>query len=53
MAIIGFLVSVGSAFGYDWINTERVALIISGCVALSAYVLGEGIADSAKDRGNK
>ena len=45
MAIIGFCVAVGSAFGFPDMDSEGVMLIASGCAALSAYVVGEGIAD--------
>lgn len=49
MAVIGFLVAVGSAFGCPDIDSESVTLIASGCVALSAYILGEGIADTKRE----
>ncbi len=49
-AIIGFCIAVGSAFGVPEIDVESVALIVSGCAALSAYILGEGIADGAKKK---
>ena len=45
ISIIGFCVAVGSALGLPDIDSEGVALIASGCAALSAYVIGEGIAD--------
>lgn len=45
VAIIGFCVAVGSAFGFPEMDREGVLLIASGCAALSAYVVGEGIAD--------
>ena len=45
LAIIGFCVAVGSALGFPDMDSEGVALIASGCAALSAYVIGEGIAD--------
>lgn len=47
-AVIGFLVSVGTAFFAGEISEETVTLIASGCAALCAYILGEGIADSGK-----
>ena len=51
LALIGFGVAVGSAFGLPEMDLQRVALIASGCASLSAYVLGEGMADgSRKDK---
>ena len=49
-AAVGFLVAVGTAFGAEDISEETVTLIVSGCVALCAYIIGEGIADSGKGR---
>ena len=48
-AIIGFVTAVAAAFGAPEISEEACALIISGCAALAAYVIGEGIADSGKE----
>lgn len=45
-AIAGFCVSVGLAIFCPDMSEESVKLIISGCVALAAYILGEGIADA-------
>ena len=45
-AIAGFCVSVGLAVFCPDMGEESVKLIISGCVALAAYILGEGIADA-------
>lgn len=50
MALIGFIVAVASAFGCPEIDGESVALIASGCVAVCAYVLGEGMADASGKR---
>ena len=47
-AVIGFIISVGTAFGLPDIGEESVMLIVSGCAALCAYILGEGIADAGK-----
>jgi hypothetical protein len=45
-AIIGFGVSVSLALFCPNMEEESVQLIMSGCVALAAYILGEGIADA-------
>jgi len=47
-AIIGFITSIGAAFGLPDIGEESVMLIVSGCAALCAYILGAGIADAGK-----
>lgn len=52
VAIVGFCVAIGTAIGFPDIDGESVALIASGCTALAAYVIGEGIADVGKGRGN-
>ena len=49
-AAVGFFVAIGTAFGAEEISEETVTLIVSGCAALCAYVIGEGIADSGKGR---
>ena len=50
MSAIGFFVAIGSAFGAPYLDGERVTLIASGCAALSAYVIGEGIADASHSK---
>ena len=45
-AIVGFGVSVSLALFCPDMERESVQLIMSGCVALAAYILGEGIADA-------
>ncbi len=52
-AVIGFAIAVGSALGADELSTESVTLIVSGCAALCAYILGEGIADASKSTTDK
>jgi hypothetical protein len=47
-AIIGFITSVGTAIGLPDIGEESMMLIVAGCAALCAYILGEGIADAGK-----
>ena len=49
-AAVGFFVAIASAFGAKDISEESVTLIVSGCAALCAYIIGEGIADSGKGR---
>ena len=50
-AIVGFCVAIGTAIGFPDIDEESVTLIVSGCAALAAYIIGEGIADAGKGRG--
>lgn len=52
-AVIAFFVAIGSAIGFPEIDEESVTLIVSGCAALAAYIIGEGIADSGKGKGNQ
>ena len=52
-ALVGFFVAVGTAIGFPDIDEESVTLIVSGCAALAAYVIGEGIADAGKGRGQQ
>ncbi len=52
VAIAGFGVSVGIAIFCPDMGEESVKLIISGCVALAAYILGEGIADAGNGEAN-
>ena len=52
-AIAGFCVSVGLAIFCPDMSEESVKLIISGCVALAAYILGEGIADAGNIASDK
>lgn len=47
-AIIGFCVAVGAAIGMPEMDEESVMLIASGCAALVAYIIGEGIADCGR-----
>jgi len=47
MSVIGFCIALGSALGCPELDGESVTLIASGCTTLSAYIIGEGIADAA------
>ena len=53
VSIIGFCVAVGSAFCDVELDNESVTLIASGCAALCAYVIGEGIADASRSSEQK
>ena len=49
-AVAGFLAAVGTAVLCPDIDEESVKLIMSGCTALIAYIVGEGIADAGKNK---
>lgn len=49
-AVLAFVTAVLSAFGWEDLSGSQVAVIVSGCATLAAYILGEGIADAG--RGN-
>ena len=47
-AVVGFVTAVATAFGFPELSEEACALIISGCAALAAFIIGEGIADAGR-----
>ena len=47
-AVVGFVTAVATAFGFPELGEEACALIISGCAALAAFIIGEGIADAGR-----
>lgn len=49
-AVVGFVTAVATAFGFPEIEEEACALIISGCAALAAFIIGEGIADAGHSK---
>ena len=51
-AVIGFITAIATAFGFPEIGEETCALIISGCAALAAFIIGEGIADAGRAKEN-
>lgn len=49
-AAVGFFIAVGAAVFCPDMDEENVKLIMSGCAALVAYIVGEGIADAGKNK---
>ena len=47
-AVVGFVTAIATAFGFPELGEEACALIISGCAALAAFIIGEGIADAGR-----
>lgn len=47
-AVTGFTTSVLIACNVDNLTIEQVVSIISACSVLIAYIIGEGLVDSAK-----
>jgi len=47
-AVTGFATAILVAFNVDNLTIEQVVSIISACSVLVAYIIGEGLVDSAK-----
>lgn len=47
-AITGFTTAVLVAFNVDNLTIEQVVSVISACSVLVAYIIGEGMVDSAR-----
>ncbi len=47
-AVITFVTTVLVAFGVERVTTEQVTAIIAATSAMVAYILGEGLVDSAR-----
>ena len=47
-AVITFVTTVLVAFGVERVTTEQVTAIIAATSAVVAYILGEGLVDSAR-----
>ena len=52
-AVISFAVAIGTAFLSEKLDEESISLIISGCVSLWAYILGEGVVDAVRAKNEK
>lgn len=48
LALIGFITSILIMFNIDSLTIEKVVSIISACSVLVAYIIGEGLVDSAR-----
>lgn len=49
LAVIGFVSQLLIAFNYSHVTVEKVAATIMAAAVLIAYIIGEGLADSAGD----
>ena len=47
MAVVGFVTAVLYAFNYSNITVEKITAIIMAGAMVIAYIIGEGMADSA------
>lgn len=47
-ALIGFITAILIAFGVDNLTIEQVVALITAMSSLIAYIIGEGIVDSAR-----
>lgn len=48
-AVVGFVTQMLIAFNYSHVVAEKVAATIMAAAVLIAYIIGEGLADSAND----
>lgn len=51
-AVIGFVTAVMVACNVDDMTIEQVTAVISACSVLIAYIIGEGMVDSAREKNN-
>lgn len=51
-AIIGFVTAILVAFNVNNLTIEQVISVISACSVLIAYIIGEGLVDSARIGGD-
>lgn len=47
-AAVGFITALLAAFGVNNLTIEQVVSVISASAVLIAYIIGEGLVDSAK-----
>ena len=47
-AVVGFVSAIMALLGYNKLTTEQVTALISAVATLIAYILGEGIVDTAR-----
>ena len=52
-AIIGFITTLLVAFNVPTLKVEQVIAIISSVSVLVAYIIGEGLVDSTRDKESK
>ncbi len=52
-AIIGFITTLLVAFNVPTLKVEQVIAIISSASVLVAYIIGEGLVDSTRDKESK
>ena len=47
-AVVGFVTTLLVAFGYNQLQIEQVAAIITAAATLIAYIIGEGVVDARR-----
>ena len=52
-AVIGFVTALLTAFNVDSLTIEQVTAIISATAVLIAYIIGEGLVDSARAKNSE
>ncbi|MBQ8624141.1 MAG: hypothetical protein IJ424_07225 [Oscillospiraceae bacterium] len=53
-AVVGFISAIMTVLGYNKLTTEQVVAVVSAVATLIAYIIGEGMVDTAriKNAGN-
>lgn len=51
MAVTGFVTAILLAFNVDNMTIEKAIAVVSASATLIAYIVGEGLVDSARERG--
>lgn len=49
VAVVGFITQLMIAFNYSNVTVEKVTATVMAAAVLIAYILGEGLADSANE----
>lgn len=47
-AVVGFVSAIMAVLGYNKLTTEQVVAVVSAVATLVAYIIGEGMVDTAR-----
>lgn len=47
-AVVGFVSAIMTVLGYNKLTTEQVVAVVSAVATLVAYIIGEGMVDTAR-----
>ena len=47
-AVVGFVSAIMTVLGYNKLTTEQVVAVVSAVATLVAYIIGEGLGDTAR-----